>query len=80
MARVDEEPEDRDQTRLRLPALLDCPTSHCRTTFEWVFVAPEGVYDSQDLSEPPEDEVECPACHTTWVQEYEGWAFHTEAG
>lgn len=76
MARADKSKEEREQP-LSLPALIDC--EECETTFEHVFVCAEGVTDREDLTEAPEDDVECPACGHKQHAEYEGWVIHQEA-
>lgn len=78
MARIDEDPEDRDKAPLRLTGVFDCP--ECDVTFDHIFVAGEGVYDTEDLIEAPVGEVECPSCGCTWMGEFGGWVAHGDAG
>lgn len=75
--RYDLDPEDRDKTSLKLPAVLDCP--ECNVPQDHVFDAGEGVYDMEDLEEAPEELVTCVSCGHTWLASYEGWTIHTEA-
>lgn len=78
MVRQDVAPEDRDQQPLQLSAVLDCPD--CGTTFEVIFMAPDGVFDAEDLVDAPTSEVECPSCGECWTAEYPGWCLHEDAG
>lgn len=78
MARKDEAPEDRDQQPLLLSSLLDC--ENCEMTFDEVFQAPDGVFEVEDLIDPPSKEVVCPSCGHDWVAEYGGWHEHESAG
>lgn len=77
MARVDEAPEDRDQAPLRLSQLVDCP--ECQTMQEVEFVAPEGVYELDELTEAPETTTRCVNCDVEWVVTYSGWTINEEA-
>lgn len=78
MARVDEAPEDRDKLSLRLSQIWECPA--CGTEQDVDFVAPEGVYDAEDLTDPPEAEHSCEYCSEFFVIEYSGWTVHQDAG
>ena len=78
MARVDESRDERDRSPLLLSGIVDCP--ECDTPFEWVFQAPEGVYDKEDLTDAPVEEVECPECGHRWTEEWGGWVAHEDAG
>lgn len=77
MARIDEEPEDRDQAPLRLSQLVDCGL--CGTTQDVLFEAPEGVYDLEELEEAPETTHTCVSCGHAAEVTYSGWTIHTEA-
>jgi ferredoxin-like protein FixX len=77
MARVDEDPEDRDQEPLRLSQLVDC--AMCKTTQEVEFVAPEGVYEAEDLTEAPETTHTCVNCGYEAEVTYAGWTNTQEA-
>ena len=76
MARQDMKPEDRDSRPLELPATVDCP--YCSELTDVVFVAPEGVYELEDLIEQPVMKVEG-YCGHSWDARYEGWSIHEEA-
>jgi hypothetical protein len=78
LARVDEAPEDRDQTPLHLAQIVECPL--CETEFEHLFTADDGVFELEDLVDQPEEEVQCPACEGLFIAIYEGWTIHGEAG
>lgn len=78
MARIDQVPSERDQHSLQLDVLLDCPK--CEETFDFVFQAPEDVYDLEDLIDAPEAVAECPKCGHKWKAQYEGWVAHEDAG
>lgn len=80
MARIDVPKEDRDREPLQLSSLLDCP--ECQTTFEHVFTAPEGIFEREDLIDPPTAQVKCPNphCGEEWFAEWEGWTSHEDAG
>lgn len=80
MARIDEDPDQRDKTPLQLEAILTCP--NCLTDFDYVFQAPEGIYYKEDLVEAPTSVVRCPnpECGHEWTAEYEGWIAHEDAG
>lgn len=76
MARQDLTPEDRDQP-LRLESLVDCV--FCGVTFDVLFIAPDGVFDLEDLDEAPTADVCCPSCNEKQIAEYTGWTIHNEA-
>jgi uncharacterized Zn-finger protein len=78
MARIDEDPDTRDQAPLVLENMLDCP--ECDTTFDHAFTAPPGIFYKEDLVDAPREEVKCPNCGHKWEAEYEGWLSHEDAG
>lgn len=78
MARVDIDPNERDKEPLQLESLLDCP--ECDTTFDYVFTAPDGVFEREDLVDAPTATVECPSCGHQWEATWEGWLSHEDAG
>lgn len=55
-----------------LTAVLPCPG--CGQDADCLWIDPEG----QDAVEAPSGEQRC-ACGHTWVAEYPGWSFFTEA-
>lgn len=77
MARVDEDPEERDQEPLRLSQIVEC--AMCETMQEVEFVAPEGVYDLEELTEAPETTHTCVSCGYEAEVTYSGWTVHEEA-
>lgn len=77
MARIDEDPEERDQTLLLLDAIITCPG--CGGSFDFVFQAPEGVYEREDLVDEIETRSECPICGMEFPARYEGWTSHEDA-
>jgi hypothetical protein len=80
MARIDEDPDERDTAPLTLTQVLDCP--ECDTPFDHVFTAPPGVFYSEDLEDPPTETVTCPnpECNHSWEETYSGWTAHSDAG
>jgi len=76
MARVDLPPDERDSVPLILENLVDCDV--CDTTFDVVYVAPDGVFDMEDLTTPPSQEVECPNCGEKWERAWEGYYQHQD--
>jgi len=77
MARVDQDSEERDKQPLRLSQLVDC--SLCDTTQEVEFVAPDGVYELDELVEPPETVHTCINCGFQCEVTYSGWTVNDEA-
>lgn len=77
MARIDENPEDRDQEPLRLDQMEECPS--CEVLQDVVFQAPAGVFELEDLTEAPEALVTCVSCQYVWKALYSGWTIHEEA-
>lgn len=77
MGRHDLDPEDRDQEPFSVGQIVACP--ECRIEFDVVFVAPEGVFEAEDLVDAIEMTVTCPMGHT-FVATYEGWVHHEDAG
>jgi hypothetical protein len=78
MGRKDLEPEDRDRDPLTLVSVVECPVCACE--FELVFEAPEGVYEVEDLTDPPVSRGPCPACGDDGPWVYDGWTVHEDAG
>lgn len=68
---------DRDSHPLLLPATVDCP--ECGVLTDIVFRAPDGVFELEDLTDPPVMEVKGYCGHTYTVQ-YGGWVAHEDAG
>lgn len=78
MARIDEEPDERDQAPLVLSELQDCP--ECGTTQDVDYVCPEGIYELEDVVEAPSTTTTCVHCAHEWQSEYSGWTVHQDAG
>lgn len=78
MARADTAPEDRDREPLKLPAMIDC--EQCETTYDFVFVCEEGVYEPEDVVDAPSAETTCPNCGHAQQEQWEGWTAHQDAG
>jgi hypothetical protein len=51
----------------------------CKTTQEVEFVAPEGVYEAEDLTEAPETTHTCVNCGYEAEVTYAGWTNTQEA-
>ena len=77
MTRRDIDPSERDKAPLVLTQLVDCAI--CKETFEVEFVAPDGVFDAEDIMGDLSTLVTCDGCGSTWMQAYEGWNTHDEA-
>jgi hypothetical protein len=76
MSRRDLDPEDRDKASLVLSQLHDCV---CGETFEVDFTAPDGVFEAEDMLEPPITSVVCPACGRAQAVSYSGWSVNDES-
>lgn len=81
MARVDKTPEERFQP-LQVEQIITCDEDDggCGTDFDWVFTAPDGATDIEELDAEFAEDVTCPNCGRKWHQQYEGWTAHTDAG
>lgn len=78
MARIDEDPEQRDKAPLVLENVVECP--RCEAEFDGLFTAPEGIFEKEDLIEAPVAVLECPSCGLEAKFTYEGWISHEDAG
>jgi hypothetical protein len=76
--RKDLEPEDRDTEPLTVEAVVTC--SVCSFEFEMVFQAEDGVFETEELEEPIEQQGECPSCGAESMFTYDGWTVHGDAG
>lgn len=77
MARQDMERAERDSHPLQLPAIVTCP--ECSVDTDVVFIAPDGVFDMEDLTEAPQMTIKG-YCGHNFLAEYEGWIAHEDAG
>ena len=77
MARIDEEPEDRDQTPLRLEQFVEC--AMCGQLQDVQFPTPPGVYELEDLTESPEIVWTCVSCGFEAEITFSKWTIHDEA-
>lgn len=78
MARIDENPDDRDRRPLQVAGFATCP--ECQADIEVVFTAPEGIFEVEDLSEAPKKVVHCTNCEHDFDAEWGGWVAHEDAG
>jgi transcription elongation factor Elf1 len=78
VARVDVDPEDRDQEPLVLEAIVACP--RCGFETDAVFNSDPGVYELEDLTDAPEAAVNCSECGQSYIATYPGWTIHEDAG
>lgn len=61
---------------LQLVCMFDC--EECDTTFDWVFTCADNVYEIEDMTAVPTDEVTCPGCGDTRTRAWEGWSQHQD--
>lgn len=66
-----------EKARVTFSQTVDCP--ECEEPIDALFVAPEGVWEAQDLEESPTAEITCPACSHTFTEEYSGWTNFDDA-
>ena len=78
LARVDENPDDRDRRPLQVVGFATCPD--CEADIEVVFTAPDGIYEVEDLVEAPKQRVSCGNCPAEFEAEWGGWVAHEDAG
>lgn len=77
MARRDLDRDERDAAPLVLSQLWDC--TKCYATQDVFFTAPDGVFEAEDMLEPPTTTVTCPKCGFTEDAEYTGWSVNDES-
>lgn len=77
MARVDEDPEERDQEPLQLSQLVDC--GMCGVAQEVFFRCDEGVYTLEDMIDQPETTHTCVSCGYESEVTFSGWVINEEA-
>jgi hypothetical protein len=65
---------------LALESNLDCPA--CDTIFDHVFTFPDRVEVREDITEEDLADVlmTCPGCGHQWLEHWQGWIAHDDAG
>jgi DNA-directed RNA polymerase subunit RPC12/RpoP len=66
-----------EKQRVTVSQTIEC--DYCETLIDVLFVAPEGVWEAQDIEEPLTAEVTCPECGRKSTEEYSGWSNYDDA-